>query len=147
MLPPLDDQTGLLPPGVHAATWQEFAQRFGTNAHRRTLIEAMRLLLVNLATAGCMTVYVDGSFVTAKDIPSDYDLCWDCNGVNIDLLDSVILDFSNGRKAMKLKYGGDIFIASWTEGASGKTFLDFFQSDKATGNPKGVVMLTPKEAA
>ncbi len=31
----------------------------------------------NLKTAGCRTVYLDGSFVTSKDIPDDYNACWE----------------------------------------------------------------------
>ncbi|WP_454872087.1 DUF6932 family protein [Paraburkholderia xenovorans] len=146
MMPPLDATTGLLPPGIHNAAWPEFVQYFGTNKHRSCLIQLLLLLLGNLASAGCTKVYVDGSFVTSKLLPSDYDLCWDPSGVAPNLIDPVLLDFSNGRSAMKLKYGGDIFAASWAEGQSGKTFLDFFQIDKATGNPKGIVMLIPQEA-
>ncbi|MCE5181517.1 MAG: hypothetical protein LLG15_06945 [Betaproteobacteria bacterium] len=94
-----------------------------------------------LRVAGCQRVFLDGSFVTTKALPGDYDLCWSITAVNHLLLDPVLLDFSNGRQAMKTKYHGDLFPAETKEGASGRIFLDFFQIDKATGNPKGIVQL------
>jgi hypothetical protein len=42
---------------------------------------------------------------------------------------------------MKAKYSGDLFPAEVPEGVSGKAFLDFFQTDKRTGEPKGIVLL------
>jgi hypothetical protein len=42
---------------------------------------------------------------------------------------------------MKAKYGGDLFPAEVPEGASGKAFLDFFQTDRRTGKPKGIVLI------
>jgi hypothetical protein len=64
----------------------------------------MRKALMTLRLAGCTTVYMDGSYVTDKSDPSDYDGCWDSAGVNLGLLDPVFKDFSNGRAAQKLKY-------------------------------------------
>jgi hypothetical protein len=43
---------------------------------------------------------------------------------------------------MKAKYRGDLFPAEVPEGASGKAFLDFFQTDKRTGAPKGIVLVS-----
>jgi hypothetical protein len=52
------------------------------------------------------------------------------------------LDFSPaGRLAMKAKYCGDLFPTEVPEGTSGKAFLDFFQTDKSNGEPKGIVLL------
>jgi hypothetical protein len=42
---------------------------------------------------------------------------------------------------MKEKYRGDIFPAELPEGGSGKLFVDFFQSDKNTGERKGIVAI------
>jgi hypothetical protein len=90
--------------------------------------------------AGCRTAYINGSFVTGKPRPNDYDLCWSIDGVDPERLDPVLLDFSaQGRRAMKTKYLGDLFPAEIPEGASGKAFLDFFQTDRRTGEPKGIV--------
>jgi hypothetical protein len=136
------DASGNLPPGIHQATWKEFCRRFGSFGHRKRLLQGLATALNSLAAAGCRSVYVDGSFVTKKPEPGDYDLCWSIEGVAPERLDSVLLDFSPaGRLAMKAKYFGDLFPAEIPEGASGKVFLDFFQTDKRTGEPKGIVLL------
>ncbi|MCY7392533.1 MAG: hypothetical protein LH647_13920 [Leptolyngbyaceae cyanobacterium CAN_BIN12] len=82
--------------------------------------------------------------MTTKELPGDFDACWSVEGVDPDLLDPVLLDFSNGRAAQKVKFGGELFPAELMEGASGKLFLDFFQIDKKTGKPKGIVGLRLK---
>lgn len=141
MIPPFNED-GLLPPGIHTAvSWQEFARRFGHTPHRQDLLSGMKAALLGLRRAGCQVVYVDGSFVTAKEHPNDFDICWDITGVNPNLLDPLLLKLDNGRVAQKVKYLGEFFPAQTTEGVSGKIFLDFFQIDKATGNPKGIVAL------
>lgn len=97
-----------------------------------------------LATAGCTAAYIDGSFVSAKDFPRDFDVCWDARGVDPTVLDPVFLDFSNSRAAQKRRFMGEFFPAQLPEGASGKTFLEFFQTDKDSGNPKGIVAIDLK---
>jgi len=42
---------------------------------------------------------------------------------------------------MKAKYRGDLFPAEVPEGTSGKVFLEFFQTDKRTGESKGIVSI------
>src|ERR1051326_3511072 len=91
------DETGNLPPGIHWATWREFENRFGTNSRRKELLAGLRRAISVLRKAGCRTVFVDGSFVTTKELPGDFDACWSVEGVDPDLLDPVLLDFSNGR--------------------------------------------------
>ena len=79
--------------------------------------------------------------MTAKEIPADFDGCWDLARVDISLVDPVLLDFNSGRLAQKAKYGGELFPAQFTENGSGKTFLEFFMNDKETGAEKGIVAL------
>ena len=130
-----------LPPGIHHAAWEEVAARFGGNARRITLLFGLKAALDALSAAGCRTAYLDGSFVTIKPVPGDFDACWEVAGVDIARLDPVFLTFTNGRAAQKLRFGGELFPADLPEGASGKTFLEFFQTDRRTGEPKGVIML------
>jgi hypothetical protein len=66
--------------------------------------------------------------------------------VDVEALDEVFLDFSKGRIAQKRKYFGEFFPAQMPEGASGRVFLEFFQTDKETGRSKGIVGLILKEA-
>lgn len=140
MIPPFDS-SGLLPAGVHHADWAEVAERFGTNEHRRWLLAGLLRALEVLRLAGCTLVYLDGSFVSAKELPGDYDLCWGTAGVDPASLDPVLLIFNDGRRAMKAKYLGDLFPAEVPEGLSGRRFVDFFQIDKDTGGPKGIVLI------
>ena len=83
------------------------------------------------------SVLLDGSFVTQKDLPEDYDGTWDTTGVDPYRLDPVLLDFSNARAAMKSKYLGELFPATATA-APGVLYRDFFMKDR-NGVPKGVV--------
>lgn len=116
---------------------------FGTNRLREKLLDGLYRAAQALKTAGCQTLYVDGSFVTIKDLPGDFDGCWDPVGVIAAKLDPVLLDFSNGRLAQKVKYNGELFISSLRAELQPphRTFLDFFQCDKQTGMPKGIIAL------
>ncbi len=140
MIPPFD-ATGKLPAGIHAADWQQFAARFGFSDRRRRLLGGLETALRSLRDAGCTLAYVDGSFVTAKKEPGDFDACWGVAGVDPDRLDPVLLDFSDGRASQKAKYGGELFPAELPEGLSGRTFLSFFQADRDTGAAKGIVSI------
>ena len=40
-------------------------------------MNGLRAALVNLKGAGCQTAYINGSFVTRKELPNDYDACWE----------------------------------------------------------------------
>lgn len=138
---PAFNSDGNLPPGVHWTTWQEFANRFGITPYRQRLLKGLESALDSLSKANCQFVYIDGSFVTEKENPNDYDGCWDITGVDPDLLDPILLNFDNERAAQKIKYLGELFPAQTLEGITGKTFLSFFQVDKNTGNPKGIVAI------
>jgi hypothetical protein len=59
--------------------------------------------------------------------------------VDPNRLDPVLLDFSNGRAAMKAKYGGEFFPAS-AMAVAGVLYRDFFQRDR-NGVPKGVLQI------
>lgn len=135
-----DAQTGYLPPGIHHLGWAAFLAMFAWNPWRERLCAGLLRALVNLRDAGCGAVVVDGSFVTAKDDPGDYDACFDLAGVDGAKLDPVLMRHTDGRKAMKAKYFGEAFPWGWTEGSTGVIFLDFFQKDRS-GVAKGVVQI------
>lgn len=139
MIPPPDPLTGYLPPGVHQASWSEIVSRFSANGHRSHLLAGLLAALKNLVGAGCQSVLLDGSFVSAKVLPQDYDGAWDPKGVDINLLDPVLLDFTNSRAAMKSKYLGELFPATATA-APGILFRDFFMKDR-NGVPKGILQI------
>ncbi len=138
MIPSFNEQVNL-PAGTHWASWKEFEKRFGTNAHRKILMAGLKRVAAMLQAAGCQVIYVDGSFVTSKEHPNDFDACWSLLDVDEDLVPPIVFDLSNRRATQKAKFGGELFPAEMIEGGSGKSFLDFFQTDKVTGLRKGIV--------
>lgn len=131
---------GNLPPGLYAVDWGEFYHRFGTNEHRRRLLAGLKAALDNLREAGCCTAYIDGSFATSKELPLDFDGCWDVTGVDPARIDPILLTFDRGRAAQKAKYQGELFPSIYPANPHGDTFLDFFRQDR-NGNQKGIIAL------
>ena len=140
MVPPFNTD-GNLPSGIHWTTWDEIVNRFGGTPWRRQLLIRLRAALDELKRAGCQTVYLDGSFVSDKTVPDDFDGCWEEAGIDFNSLDPVLLNFTGGRAAQKAKYGGELFPACNSADAQGSTFLEFFQIDKYTGSRKGIIAL------
>jgi hypothetical protein len=132
---------GRLPPGIHRVTWRQLKEKFGFTPRRVQLLAGLRHALTLLKKAGCRIVYVDGSFVTTKLEPGDIDVCWAITHVDPDKLDPVFLDFSRSRAAQKARFLSEFFPADLPEGLTGRTFLEFFQTDKETGAAKGIVSL------
>ena len=96
-----------------------------------------------MRTAGCQRVYIDGSFVTAKELPGDFDGCWETAGVDLNMLEGlapVLLDTRAPRQAQKQAYGGELFPADYPADWQGRPFLTFFQHSR-DGTPKGIVVL------
>ena len=104
-------------------------------------MQGLRAALENLRDAGCRTVFINGSFVTRQALPNDYDACWEEAGVEPESLDPVLLTFDPGRASQKAKYMGELFPASVTADADGLSFLEFFQTDRETGETKGIVAI------
>jgi hypothetical protein len=132
-----------LPPGIHDATLGDVAARFGTTPHRRALTLGLVRAAQALRTAGVGHLYVDGSYTTDKLHPGDFDGCWDPTSLDYSKLDPVLANFTLlGRAAQKAKYGGELFLSSATADKIGTTYLDYFQRDKDTGLPKGIIRIT-----
>jgi hypothetical protein len=137
-LPQLRDD-GTLPIGEHVATWPEIKTRFGGTEARTALLGGLLAVLVELQRVGCRTAWIDGSFVTSKPEPNDFDMCWDETGVDEAALDPVFFDFADKRAAQKAKYGGEIFPAGAVADALQTTFREFFQ--QKYGVAKGIVRI------
>lgn len=141
MIPPLIDIGApwpVLPPGIHWASLAEIETAFATNDPRQKLFAGFSRVLEALAVAGCRRAYLDGSFVTGKEFPGDFDGCWDDDGVSSRRLDPVLLLFDNNRAMQKLIFRGEMF-SSTTLADGENTFLEFFQIEKVTGNAKGII--------
>ena len=127
--------------GIHEFSLLEIKKKFCFNPQRQTLFKGLKEVVKNLKSAGIKDIYIDGSFVSDKELPNDIDGCWmPTASMNTKKLDPVLLDFSNGRKKMKEKYGVDFFLANVIEGSSGEPFLEFFQTDR-DGNRQGIIKI------
>jgi hypothetical protein len=136
------NKNGNLPEGIHSATWQEVEEALAFNEHRQELLRGLKRSSESVKLARSRRIYIGGSFVTNKELPGDFDFCWESEGVDrayLKELDPVFFDFSHKRAAQKAKYGGEFFRANAiADAVSGKTYLDFFQEDR-NGNPKGII--------
>lgn len=130
----------VLPPGIHDATLKEIEQRFAITGRRMELFKGFERGVKSLKKAGCKVVLLDGSFISTKTIPGDFDALWDTTDVDLTKIDPILLEFSNGRKKQKLKYFGE-FFPSISKADSFRTFEEYFQIDKETGNAKGIIQV------
>ena len=142
-LPLFDHETGYLPPGEHRAVWAEVVERFGWNPIRRSLLDGLFDALCMLGAAGCRMVWLNGSFVTAKDEPGDFDAVWDYTDVDEATLDPTFFELADGRRAQKARFGGELF-PNWVNRSSESLFSEFFQHDRY-GRQKGIVVPGPRE--
>jgi len=142
---PVFNNEGVLPEGVYEMSFTEFEERFVFNTRRKEIYAAFLILVKDLKAINCRAVYVDGSYVTAKELPKDIDVCWeDDEEIDWKLLDTkypIFFDLDPPRKAQQLRYRADVFPANIYEGNSGKLFKDFFQQNKETGNLKGITKI------
>jgi hypothetical protein len=106
VIPEFDDN-GNLPPGVHEATVKDVEQRFAYNTKRKVLFARLFEVCEILGGANCPRLYLDGSFITKKEEPNDYDLCYEWEGM---VHTSEFEQFLRNRKTAKERYLGDIFI-------------------------------------
>jgi hypothetical protein len=79
--------------------------------------------------------------VTKKQRPGDFDGCWEEDEVDPDRLHPALLMFDDQRAVQKAVFGGEMFPASSRADAKGSPFVRFFQIQKETGAPKGIVCI------
>jgi hypothetical protein len=134
---------GELPPGVHAADWQEFQARFGGSSLRRAWLSGRLRALLDLAasTGKLRRVFIWGSFVTAKTAPKDLDILlimdedFEFDGVAASaqaVFDSV---------RAKLLFHSDVF---WARASIGRETLDLWLDTYQTSRDfrkRGIVEL------
>lgn len=101
------DENGNLPEGVHDATVEEVGARFAYNPPRQRLFDAFLEVMDILNECNSPEVHLDGSFITTKETPSDYDMCWESTGVEQT---DRLREFLELRELRKERYLGDIFI-------------------------------------
>ncbi len=138
---------GNLKIGIHLVTWEELEKEYSINQRRKDLLEGLKLLIADLKECGCTVLYLDGSFVTKKINPGDYDALWlDYNEqhqlIKLDSSFQTLLEGS--REDQIFKYRGEIRGAFTEPDYSGKSYLQFFQRDKTDGSKKGILQLNIK---
>jgi hypothetical protein len=68
------DEIGYLPPGIHLASLDEIASRFGQESEiRRVQMDSVRWLVDMAKDAGVQRLIINGSFVTDVFEPNDVD--------------------------------------------------------------------------
>lgn len=124
---------GLLPAGIHTATLEEVERVLGsTNLRRTTLWNKFMQWLTLLRQEGlAISIFMDGSFTTAKPLPGDIDLV-------VEMPSAAAIIAAGGMKPsllplithhpVKAQYELDVYI--WTPEVPPKTdrdLIDFFQ--------------------
>lgn len=106
------------------------------------MIEGLKLAMSQLKAAGCRTIYIDGSFVTNKPKPGDFDACWEPEDVDYNYLRKNAPKLLNhwDRSGQKLAYKGEMFRSDQPVGDYGLASLEFFQRDREL-NAKGIIAI------
>ena len=133
----------VLPPKVHILTFAQVDSIFGINFLRKKLLNGFKSGCEQLEQAGCKMVYLDGSIVTDKLYPNDFDACWDRQGMDLNSLykiNPVFFDFDNLRQNQKSQFHGEFFPADLTVGNTGMTILEYFKKTRLNKS-KGIVSI------
>ena len=132
MIPPFTEN-GVLPPGVHPATWDEFAERFlvfRQSDRRIQLGRKIRALYDESCRSGITRrFFVVGSCVTDKAEPQDFD-CLLVHDPSI--IGTVLRPFQYNlisRRAARRMFGGDVLTAI-DDSKALKEYLEFFQTTR-----------------
>lgn len=143
-LPPFRED-GWLPEGHHGATWEEVALRFaGEPESKRSLVLAglLRWRAAALEKGMAGLVILDGSFVSSKETPGDFDLVFLYDEATEALLrkDPEARKLTDYQACRALGLLGDIFAlpASLQRVSPLPGGLDMFDFDRR-GRPKGVI--------
>jgi hypothetical protein len=122
---------------THVLSFQELCNDFGGNSRRNELLNNARIFLKIFKSFGCRSMYVVGSFVTAKDDPEDIDLRVDITFMDYHKLKEQYPDFFSiqGIESIKKKYNCHVvaFFDSYSI-----EILDWFRRDK-NGCSKGLI--------
>lgn len=136
---------GRLVVGTHLISWAEFVEEFGYTSHRKQLIEGLKMALNILKKYGCERVYIDGSFVTKKLVPGDWDGCYVCIGMNESKMrkeEPVFHNMAPPRQKQKDRFKGEMMPSDLIVGPNDQTILDYFKFDNRENIEKGIIELS-----
>lgn len=124
MIPSFTD-IGLLPEGIHQATWREVEMKLGFNAQRQALITSAQAFVNELLCDLDGLLYLGGSLTTSKENPNDIDL-----GLTLLLGDKAkkmkAISLHTTKSELKKRYNVDFNVSSQL----GEDFSHFFQKLK-----------------
>jgi hypothetical protein len=86
-------------------------------------------------------VYIDGSFVSSKQLPSDVDVCFECAEDHWEFANLMIGDFWKDQDKFQNEFGCNIFPSNLFTDGGKLYYLDFFQRIKNTDIPKGILKI------
>ena len=124
-IPPLNEH-GLLPAGIHAASWRDIEAVFLTNTHRERLYWNARQFFERDAPsiAGDLGLYLGGSFFSDKEIPADIEATMRAP-VTHEYASVLALGSEREHNRIKAEYGVDFYISVQLPGHN--DFVCFFQ--------------------
>ncbi|WP_455591482.1 DUF6932 family protein [Bacteroides sp.] len=142
MIPDFNEK-GYLDPGIYEATFEEVKDKLGFSKRRQRLLGLMEGLLMECKQLSCDIIYLDGSFVSTRLNPNDYDACWDTSSKDREsVINNVLASvLSSESEFQKQYYGGEISPAFDKSPCNLKiTVLDYFQKTQE-GDDKGIVLI------
>ena len=139
MIPELTRE-GLLPPGVHEATLGEVRRRFGVqNPIREHLMKGLESVAAMARRIGVRVIYLNGSFVTDKKDPKDWDAVV-VAPVGTNCASAAVLRLVD-RPRVKKQFGGDLFMIMEDDGELLNHYMnEVFVKDRL-GRPKGLLRI------
>ena len=134
---------GHLPVGIHDCSLGEVRRRFGSsNETRRRLMIGLESLVRRGRWAGAKHIYVDGSFVTIKGEPGDWDgvlvmpVGWNAAGK--------WAAFFTDRQRIKKEFGGDLFVVMEDDGEVLDHYVRVVFATDREGRSKGLLRIRLK---
>jgi predicted nucleotidyltransferase len=146
-IPELNEE-GFLPAGIHVASLEEVQERFGRfqrTDRRPALFAKLSTYLAEVRASGLVVaVIVDGSFVTAKDEPSDIDLILVLQSDYQDRADLRPFEYNAlSKRRVRRRYRFDVVVAPDGSDIYNEA-VNFFQGVRDRLDlRKGVVKVVP----
>ncbi len=139
MIPELTRE-GLLPPGRHEATLGEIRRRFGVGTPVRVrLMKGLEAVLRLARKMEATVLYLDGSFVTDKKEPGDWDaVLLVPAGARIGSKEALLLA---NRQEIRKRIGGDLFTVSVEDPEVPAHYVERVFVRDREGRPKGLAVL------
>lgn len=138
------EPNGFLKEGIYETSFTEIEKRLGFSKKRQKLLAGMKNLIAYCKLLQCDILYIDGSFVSSKIYPSDYDACWDTTATDREAVLRAVEQSSlnSDSETQKEDFGGEIYPA-FTKAPfnHGLTILDYFQTVKDRDEKKGIIKL------